>query len=134
VPLPGPLQPTVAARAGGEQVWGRAPLQHAAFVGGSPSVRGLPRQRYAGTASLHGSLELRTALGRVDLLVVRPEIGTIALVDAGRVYVADEVSDRWHPAYGGGLWAGIMGRSTTAHLMYVRGEHHTIHAGFGLPF
>ncbi|HUE95838.1 MAG TPA: hypothetical protein VMN39_04235, partial [Longimicrobiaceae bacterium] len=134
LPLPGPLEPTLAVRAGGERVLGLAPFQHAAYLGGASTLRGHRRQRFAGEAAVHGGAELRTTLGLVNLHVIGGELGALALIDAGRVYRAGERSDRWHTARGGGLWFGTGDRAVIAHLVYAHGEDHMLHAGIGVPF
>jgi hypothetical protein len=134
LPLPGPFEPTLAARVGAAQVWGDAPFQYAATVGGGSSLRGYQTRRFTGNASLHGNVELRTRFGRANLGLVRGEIGAIGLVDAGRVFADGEDSGRWHYGRGGGLWFGTFDRGFTAHLVYARGEGSGFHAGIGLPF
>jgi hypothetical protein len=88
---------TLSLRVGGQRVWGRFPFHEAAFLGGTRSVRGLARQRYAGEASLFGNSELRLRMSGMP-------VGILALADAGRVFMPDETSDRWHVGFGGGLW------------------------------
>jgi outer membrane protein assembly factor BamA len=134
LPLPGPLEPTLALRAGAERVWGSSPLQYAAFLGGGSTLRGYRTRRFAGDAAVHGNAELRTRLGRANLLVARGDIGAFALADAGRVFVSGESSTRWHSAVGGGLWFGPLDRAIVAHLLYAYGERHTVSAGVGMPF
>jgi hypothetical protein len=134
LPLPGPFEPTLAARAGAARVWGDAPFQYAPSVGGTSTLRGHPRERFTGDASAHVSGELRTRLGRVNLRVLRGELGALLLADAGRVFVAGEGSGRWHTGHGGGVWFGAVERSLLAHLLLVRGERSRLQAGIGLPF
>jgi hypothetical protein len=65
-----PLQRlTFAGRVGGKKVWGDFPYFDAAYIGGAGTVRGLSAQRFAGDASLFGSLEVRLEIGRFFLLV-----------------------------------------------------------------
>lgn len=134
LPIPGPLEPTLALRAAAHRVWGTAPFQHAAFLGGASTLRGYRLQRFAGDAAAHGRGELRVRLGYVNLYLLRGELGGIALADAGRVFVSEEESDRWHTGFGGGFWFGTFDRAATAHLVYARGERHTLQAGIGVPF
>ena len=132
--MPFPLESTIAVRAGGARTWGPAPFQYAAFIGGGSSLRGYKTQRFAGDMAAFGGAELRTRLGRANLLVARGELGTIILADAGRVWWEDEESDRWHTGVGGGFWFGPFGRSMTFHALYARGDEHTLSAGVGMPF
>lgn len=103
---PLPLEPTLALRAGGAKVFGRYPFHEAASIGGGGSLRGLPRQRYAGDASAYGNLELRLLLVRRDRALV-PRLGVFGLADAGRVFLKSEPSERWHSAFGGGFWLAV---------------------------
>ena len=106
VTAPLPLEPTLALRAGGEKLFGRYPFQAGATLGGSQNFRGLPRQRYWGDASLFGNAELRLLLVKRDRALV-PRFGVFGLADVGRVFLEGESSDRWHTAFGGGLWIAI---------------------------
>jgi hypothetical protein len=134
LPLGRWLEPTLAMRVSAGAVSRSAPLQYAAFLGGGGSLRGFEHQRFAGRAVTAASAELRTTLTRANLLLARGDLGTIAFLDAGRVFVPHESSSRVHTGYGGGLWFGTLGRALTAHGVVAFGERATLHAGFGLPF
>jgi hemolysin activation/secretion protein len=120
-PTPIPSRPTLALRAGGQKVFGRYPFHEAAYLGGGETVRGLPRQRYAGDASAYGNAELRFPLRQRPGAAV-PRFGVFGLADVGRVFLKGESSDRWHTAWGGGLWLGLMDH--TASLSVARSEGH----------
>src|SRR5690606_41733703 len=51
--LPLPLDATLAVRAGGSAALGEYPFQEAAFLGGSGTLRGTPRQRFAGERAVY---------------------------------------------------------------------------------
>jgi outer membrane protein assembly factor BamA len=123
VPVPLPLEPVFAFRAGGAKVWGRYPFQEAATIGGTESVRGLRRQRYAGDASLYGSAELRLRLWRHEGTVPF-RLGVFGLTDVGRVFLSGESSERWHSAVGGGLWVSLAKPENTASLAFANSEGH----------
>jgi len=95
----------VALRAGGEKLWGDYPFYEAAFLGGSTSLRGYDRERFAGDASLYAGSEVRLYLGEFKFLVP-VMFGPLAFVETGRVYFEDDPGDsgQWHTGYGGGLW------------------------------
>ena len=105
--IPGRLGPTFAVRAGGERVWGDAPYQEAAYLGGPTSLRGYRNQRFAGDGSLFLNSELRFRLARLKILLPE-DVGIFALSDVGRVFVEGESSDTWHAAWGGGAWISLM--------------------------
>jgi hypothetical protein len=133
LPLPLPVETTLALRLGGELAWGDYPLQEAAYVGGSRSLRGFTRQRFAGDAAAFGGAELRTFLTRFNL-ISRGDLGIIALADAGRVFVDGDGSSRWHRGFGGGLWVGILDRTRTASLVFADGDDQALYFSLGMPF
>ena len=132
--LPLPLESVLALRGGGQTLWGRAPIQFSPTVGGGSSLRGHRTRRFTGDWSLFGGAELRTVLGRLNMGVVKGDLGTIGLFETGRVFLRGEDSERWHTAAGGGLWFGPLDREYTAHLVLVKGERLKLTAGLGMPF
>jgi hypothetical protein len=70
-------RPFVSLKAGAKQVRGDFPYQEAAFIGGEPSERKLPFQRYAGDAAIYGSAELRIPV--VDFPLYCPSISGCTL-------------------------------------------------------
>lgn len=135
---PGRFQTTLAVRVGGQQNWGRYPFHESAFIGGggffggSQTVRGLFQNRYAGDASLFGNAEIRTRLGRMNI-VIPAEVGLMALADVGRVFLEGEESKKWHPGYGGGVWLAFLNRQNVISLALAESEGRVglyIRAGF----
>jgi hypothetical protein len=134
--------PTLALRAGGEKVFGRYPYFEAAYIGGglggfgasagdSP-IRGLPRHRYAGDASLYGSADLRVPVSRFRF-ILPGTWGVLGFADAGRVYLDGEESDKWHNGYGGGLWFAWLDRANAITATYALSDGDTkvyVRAGF----
>jgi len=130
---PIPLQPTVALRVGGRKLWGRYPFFEAAFIGGPSTVRLGRVNRYAGDAAAYGSAELRLPLARVTL-VLPADVGVFGLADAGRVFIDGESSEKWHSAFGGGVWLAYLDRANTISAAVAAGEERTgiyVQAGFG---
>lgn len=131
--LPGERGPTLALRAGGARALGDFPFQEAAFVGGSRTLRGFSYQRFAGDAAVYGNAELRAPLFPATL-VVRGDVGLTALVDAGRVFVDGEDSDRWHTSLGGGVWYAFLQRKAVVTALFAHGEKDQVYFGMGFPF
>jgi len=105
--LPMVTHPVIALKAGAKQVFGDFPFHEAAFIGGEPSQRDLPHERFAGDAALYGSVELRVPV--VDFAFILPiDIGVYTYGDAGRVFVERESPDGWHNSKGAGVWIGIL--------------------------
>jgi hemolysin activation/secretion protein len=101
---------TIAARAGGQKIWGPFPSFEAAFIGGESTVGGLRPQRYAGDASAFGNLEARERLFTLPF-VLRWDFGVSGIVDVGRVYLSTESSNTWHTGVGGGVWILLPSRT-----------------------
>ncbi|MBI4542696.1 MAG: BamA/TamA family outer membrane protein, partial [Gemmatimonadetes bacterium] len=125
---------TLALRAGGRKVFGTYPFHEAAFLGGPAPVRGWPRERFAGDASLYGNAELRLHLTRFFLLLPGAA-GVSAFADVGRVFYAGESSREWHGSGGGGLWFAFLSPANTVSLTVARSEERTaVYARAGFPF
>jgi hypothetical protein len=105
----------LAFRIGGKRVFGKYPFHEAAFIGGTATVRGYPRERFAGDASMYGSAELRLTLGKT-IILVPGEFGIFVLGDIGRIFLEGESSRKWHPAAGGGFFFSIFDLATTFSL------------------
>jgi hypothetical protein len=129
-PLPGDGT-HLAFRLGGETVSGPFPPQHAAFIGGGPTVRGYRWQRFAGQNSSFGSAELRVPVGIVNVLL-KWNAGVFALADAGRVWFNRESPGGWHTSVGGGLWFSALGQDWS--VAYAHGEDNRFYLKQGLSF
>jgi hypothetical protein len=116
--------PVLAVRAGGEAAFGEYPLQYAATLGGSPTLRGYTFERYQGDAAAFGSAELRAPLFG--------PVGVFGLADAGRVWFDGESPGGWHTALGGGAFVAAGGY--TASVLYAYGERGIVYLRLGLPF
>ncbi len=130
-----PLSPvTFAFLAGGKMTFGSPPFQEAAYLGGIKSLRGFSQNRFAGESSLYGTAELRLTLGRF-LLLLPNTFGVLGLVDAGRVWVEDDVSDTWHTSFGAGLWlAPLTERNATIVGVAWSEEETRLYFSFGYAF
>lgn len=133
--VPGRRGPTLAVRAGGVKVWGSYPVHEAAFAGGWKTLRGYQTDRFAGDAALWGAAEARVFIGRPNLLV-RGDLGGIAFVDAGRVYVDGDSPGGWHRGVGGGLYFlfELNRMPLSGSLLYARGEGDRFRIQLGAPF
>ena len=116
---PIPLHPSVAIRAGVKKVFGDFPFQEAAFLGGSTSIRTLDPQRFAGDASVYGTLEVRVPV--VKFTVILPlDIGVFGTVNYGEVFYKGSALGGLHNAYGGGFWIGF--HELTADIRLMRAD------------
>lgn len=131
LPLSIPQRPVLALRGGGARVWGDAPFYEAAFLGGSNSLRGHQRERFAGDAMVFANAELRVPITEINF-ILRGDLGVSALADVGRVYVDGDSPGGWHDAQGASLWFATPVISTS--LTYAYGEDHRVLFEFGFPF
>ncbi len=127
-----PFRPTLALRVGARHVLGTYPYFAGASIGGAESLRGFRNQRFLGDAAVATSLELRGSFGRFFVLFPG-EIGFLALVDGGRVWLDGLPSDEWHAAGGGGVWISLVDRFAGT-LTIAGGEQVAAYISFGLPF
>ncbi len=106
---------TFALRMRAEKILGEHPFYESSFLGGADDLRGYYRDRYAGVSSAFGSAELRIDIAKFNIFVPGT-FGVLLFVDAGRVYVDNDFSNRWHTSFGGGLWIAPVSREHTVTL------------------
>ena len=125
----------LAARVGGQRLFGTYPWFDAAFIGGR-NDRGYHSHRFAGDASLYSNVELRTYFGRPHFESIFPvRLGLVAFVDAGRVWLEGENSRRWHPSAGGGLLLKPIGTGIVLRAAVAAGsEGPLLYVGSGFRF
>ncbi|MCX6151174.1 MAG: BamA/TamA family outer membrane protein [Ignavibacteriales bacterium] len=123
-----------AFRFKGEKVWGNFPFYEAAFLGGSESVRGFDRQRFAGDAEVEANAELRILLTKFNF-VVPGVFGITSFTESGRVFQSGDASRKWHTAFGGGVWASFINSDYTFSLSYAKApEDWGVYAVYGFTF
>lgn len=125
----------LAARVGGQRVFGTYPWFDAAFLGGRTD-RGFHSHRFAGDASLYGSTELRAYLGGPVFASIFPvRFGVLGFVDTGRVWVKGESSNAWHPSAGGGVLLKPVGTTMVLRAIVAHSSEDTLfYAGSGFRF
>jgi len=135
-PADAAVRPTLALRIGGEKLWGTAPYEDMAHIGGSApgepfSVRGYIADRFTGTASAFGNAQVELPIFQ-PLILVRTTFGLIALNDIGRVWMPGEHSSTWHDGYGGGLFLAPFSGKVTANFLLVHGtDGNRFYFGYG---
>jgi len=124
----------LAGQFGGRKVWGDYPYFAAAYLGGSKTLRGYARQRFAGDGSLYANLDIRFPISRY-FLFLPGEFGLFGFVDTGRVFYSGESSRKWHTGYGGGIWIAPLIRQYTMSLAVAVSEEDTrIYFSFGVGY
>ncbi len=73
-------------------------------LGANNYLRGFRKNRFSGSSSLYNSVELRIKLLDIRSRIIPGTLGAIVFNDIGRVWYKNENSNRWHDAYGGGLY------------------------------
>jgi hypothetical protein len=134
VSLPVPTHPQLVLRTGGKKVFGTAPFQEAAFIGGTTTVRALDLQRYAGDAAFYTGAEFRLPVSEFTL-VVPLQVGLLASEDVGRVYVKGDSPGGWHNTFGAGFWVAFNDLSVDVRVLQVSelGRPHIVMIRLVLP-
>ena len=129
------LEPNFAVRAGAARVFGDAPYQELAYLGGQGSLRGFPNDRFAGQGALFASAEVRLTLGELFFLLPG-DFGVLGLVDVGRVFDDEDTVGDVHSSVGGGVWTSFVNRSGTVSLTLANGSDGDlrVYLKAGMPF
>lgn len=112
-----PFETTLAIRSTGGKVWGKFPFYHAMFVGGEDNLRGYTRKRFSGNTSISFQSEIRTKIMENKILF-NGDLGIHLFAETGRVFSSNQDSDKWHPSFGGGIWANFIDRMFVFSLTY----------------
>ncbi|WP_190808931.1 metallophosphatase [Flagellimonas sp. S3867] len=86
---------------------------HAAEIGGINGLRGFRNQRFTGKQSFYQNIDLRMPLGGLRTSIIPIRFGLTGSFDYGRVWIADDMSKKWHNSYGGSLWVSGVEAITT---------------------
>lgn len=129
-----PLRSTLALRSSGGKTWGKYPFYHAQFIGGEDNLRAYTRERFSGDAAVTFQAELRTLLTETKI-IVKGEFGVNLFAETGRVFTANQSSDKWHPSFGGGLWASYLDRRFLISINYASSkDEQKIYLGTKMAF
>ena len=122
---------TFILKAGGKNNFGNYVFYEAAKAGGSESIRGYPRERFQGDASVFGQSELKIKIAATDVFLPA-KFGISAISDIGRVFISGQRSGMWHSTYGGGIWFEIE-RTVAVNFIAARSTELTeFYLSFGL--
>ncbi len=98
-----------AFRAAAGKVWGVHPFYESLFLGGANSMKGFPRERFAGDGLILAQSEIRVPVTLINILIPGI-IGVSVYGGVGRVFVDGEDSKKWHPSIGGSIWVSYINR------------------------
>ena len=73
-------------------------------IGQNNFLRGFRKNRFSGSSLAYGSLSLLIKLFDSKSYILPGSVGILAFDDVGRVWAANQSSDKWHNAIGGGLY------------------------------
>jgi hypothetical protein len=73
-------------------------------LGANNYLRGFRKNRFAGSSLAYGSLEMRVKLFSSKWYILPGDFGVLGFGDAGRVWMKNMPSRRWHTAIGGGIY------------------------------
>lgn len=104
-----------------------------ATLGGDLDLRGFRNQRFLGNQSFFQSTDLRYSIGKIKGSFVPMTYGLLGGFDYGRVWLKDEVSNKWHQSVGGGIWLNGL-NVITAKLSYFKSADDQARISFGLGF
>ncbi|MBJ2174768.1 metallophosphoesterase [Aureibaculum sp. A20] len=106
----------------------------AASLGASDGLRGYRNQRFTGKSSFYQSTDLRLNLTKLKTVILPLHIGVYGGVDYGRVWLDGEDSDKWHNAYGGGVFANAADVMTFQISVFNADEGARFSFGLGFGF
>lgn len=94
----------IANRVGGGTTFGNPEYFQLMQLGGVHNLRGYHSNRFSGRTMAYESLDLRMKLFDFASYIVPGSLGVLAFNDVGRVWYPGQSSDKWHYAYGGGIY------------------------------
>ncbi len=76
----------------------------AQYLGNEDNLRGYRQFRFAGKSKFYNQTELRLKVANLKTYLFPASFGIYTFIDVGRVWLKDDVDDKWGTGYGGGLW------------------------------
>ena len=105
-----------------------------ATLGGDNDLRAYRRERFTGRTSFFQSTDIRYTIGSWKSSFIPVKYGIFGGYDYGRVWVSDDVSEKWHQSVGGGAFINGID-AVTARLFYFHGsDGGRVSFGFGFTF
>ncbi|SHJ29708.1 Hemolysin activation/secretion protein [Arenibacter nanhaiticus] len=105
----------------------------AASIGGTDGLRGFRNQRFSGKTSYYQNTDVRYQLRKIKTGLLPVNLGVYGGFDYGRVWLANDTSDQWHTAYGGGFFLNGADVLTARVALFnsVEGPRFSFGVGFG---
>lgn len=103
--LSDPAKLIAVLRAGGGHIFSdNFEYFQAESIGAGNFLRGFRKNRFSGRSLAYGSAELRAKIADIRSYIFPGTLGVVAFDDVARVWMDDELSKKWHNAYGAGLY------------------------------
>jgi hypothetical protein len=106
----------------------------AATVGGDLDLRGFRNQRFSGRQSFYHSTDIRWNMGKFRNGIAPIRYGIFSGFDYGRVWLRDDISDKWHPSVGGGIFINGVNLLTAKGSFFYSGDGGRFSFGLGFGF
>lgn len=103
-------------------------------LGANNVLRGYRKNRFTGSGTAYGSAELRVKLFKSQSYLLPGDVGVMGFYDIGRVWQYGQISDKWHGAYGGGLYYIPYSLIMVSATMGVSPEDHIFNFTLGTKF
>ncbi len=104
----------LAMRFGWAKNYGKYEFPQAMYLGGTENLRGYRKQRFAGRSMLYNNTELRVKLFDFSTYLFPGSFGMSVFNDVGRVWADGMNSQKWHDAFGAGVWISPIKRFVLA--------------------
>ncbi|NNE14897.1 MAG: hypothetical protein HKN51_07955 [Saprospiraceae bacterium] len=118
---------------GYQKSFGELQFNHFADLGNSNHLRGFRNNRFRGHSAFYHNLDLRLFLFKWPNNFIPMDVGIVGGLDTGRVWVKNELSDKWHTSQTIGLSLELLG-AVVIHPYYSftdEGNQFTLRMGFG---
>lgn len=94
----------VSDRVGGGVSVGNPAFYQSMFLGGQGNLLGYLQNRFSGQHMVFNNLQARIKLASIASYIIPGQLGITGFYDAGRVWIKEEDSSKWHQGTGGGLY------------------------------
>lgn len=125
---------TFADRIGGGFNSNDFEFHQAQYLGSDENLRGYRKYRFAGKSKFYNQAELRLRLANFKTYLFPAAFGIHAFVDAGRVWVKNDVDSKMRVGYGGGFWFSPLRRILLSFTYAVSDEDKLPLIGLGFKF
>ncbi len=76
----------------------------AASIGGDDGLRGFRNQRFTGQNSLFQNTDVRYTFNSLKTTIIPMRLGVYGSFDYGRIWIKNDISNKWNNSYGGGFF------------------------------